>query len=176
MIFHLVFDLKMGVIKYLTKHKINKAMTLIKYRNPMETVPTGFSRMIDNLLNDKWFNDSVEDFSLKTFTPRVDIAEVSNEYEVHLAVPGMKKDDFKIELENNVLTVSSEKEENTETDDNNYKRREFRYSSFNRSFSLPENIVDGEKVGAKYIDGVLHITLPKREEAKPKPVKTIKIG
>ena len=91
-------------------------------------------------------------------------------------MPGLKKDDFKIELENDVLTISSQKEVEEEKVDDNYKRREFRYSSFKRTFSLPENKVDGDKVKAKYVDGVLHITLPKREEAKPKPIRTIQIG
>ncbi|MCK5467754.1 MAG: Hsp20/alpha crystallin family protein, partial [Cyclobacteriaceae bacterium] len=83
---------------------------------------------------------------------------------------------FNIELENDVLTLSSENETKSETDENNYMRREFKYSSFKRTFSLPENKVDGDKVKAKYTDGVLHVTLPKKEEAKPKPVRMIKIG
>jgi len=148
-------------------------MALIKRSNSLfPSVPSFF----DDFFTRDLFDWSNVNSGYGSSLPAVNIKEDENNFEVEVAVPGMKKDDFKIELENNVLTVSSEKEENTETDDNNYKRREFRYSSFNRSFSLPENIVDGEKVGAKYIDGVLHITLPKREEAKPKPVKTIKIG
>ena len=148
-------------------------MTLIKRSNSLfPSVPSFFDDFFTRDLFD-WSNVNT---GYGSSLPAVNIKEDENNFEVEVAVPGMKKDDFKIELENNVLMVSSEKEENTETDDNNYKRREFRYSSFRRSFSLPENIVDGEKVGAKYTDGVLHITLPKREEAKPKPVRTIKIG
>lgn len=108
--------------------------------------------------------------------PAVNIKEDDDNFNVEVAVPGMSKEDFKIELENDVLTVSSEKEAKNESDENNYKRREFRYSSFKRTFSLPENKVDGDKVEASYTDGVLYITLPKREEVKPKPVRKIQIG
>ena len=110
--------------------------------------------------------------------PAVNIRENDNEYEVEVAAPGMKKDDFKIELDNNVLTISSEKEHKEEEKDEkgNFCRREFRYASFRRSFSLPERQVNVEKINAQYTDGVLHIHLPKREEVKPKPVRTINIG
>ena len=108
--------------------------------------------------------------------PAVNIKEDENIFEVEVAVPGMKKDDFKIELENDILTISSEKETQDEKEDGNYKRKEFSYSSFRRTFSLPENKVNSDKVVAKYVDGVLHITLPKREEAKPKPIRSIQIG
>ena len=87
----------------------------------------------------------------------------------------MKKDDFKIELENDILTISSEKEATKESGEKSYMRREFQYSSFRRTFSLPENAVNGDKVEANYTDGVLHILLPKKEEVKPKPAKTIAI-
>ena len=108
--------------------------------------------------------------------PAVNIREDENNFEVEVAAPGLKKDDFKIELENDILTISSSIEAKEEKGNENYNRREFRYSSFKRTFSLPENKVDGDKVMAKYVDGVLQITLPKREEAKPKPVRTIQIG
>ena len=145
-------------------------MTLIKYRNPMETVPTGFSRMIDNLLNDKWFNDSVEDFSLKTFTPRVDIAEVSNEYEVHLAVPGMKKDDFKIEVNDSTLTISGERKFENEEKAKQFHSIESYYGKFARSFQLPKN-VDQDKIKASYNDGILVVKLPKSEKSLEKVIK-----
>jgi len=89
----------------------------------------------------------------------------------------MEKKDFNINLDNNVLTISSEKEEKKEEKDKkgNYTKREFSYSSFERSFTMPDS-VDMEKIGAAYKDGVLKITLPKREEAKVKPSKVIKIA
>jgi len=148
-------------------------MTLIRRSNSLfPSVPSFFDDFFTRDLFD-WSNTNM---GYGSSLPAVNIKEDENNFEVEVAVPGMNKDDFKIELENNVLTVSTEKEENTASDESNYKRREFRYTSFSRSFSLPESIVDGEKVKAKYTDGVLHIMLPKREEAKPKPVRTIKIG
>ncbi len=81
------------------------------------------------------------------------------------AVPGMKKNDFKIDVTGNLLTISSEKEENKEEKDENYSRQEYNYSSFSRSFTLPEE-VNKEKIDATYVDGVLKLVLPKKEEAK----------
>jgi HSP20 family protein len=97
--------------------------------------------------------------------PAVNITEEKNTYLVALAVPGMKKDDFKISVEGNMLTISSEKEESKEENEKKYTRREYSYSSFSRSFTLPEEVIQ-EKIDAKYEDGVLKITLPRKEEAK----------
>jgi len=110
--------------------------------------------------------------------PAVNVRELEDSFEVEVAAPGMTKDDFKVEVDNNILTISSEKEFKDEHKDRNgnYTRQEFRYASFRRSFNIPENIVDIDKVKADYRDGILHLSLPKKEEAKPKPVKTIKIS
>jgi HSP20 family protein len=148
-------------------------MTLIKRSNSLfPSVPSFF----DDFFTRDVFDWSNANSAYGSSLPAVNIKEDENIFEVEVAVPGLKKDDFKIELENDVLTISSQKEVEEEKVDDNYKRREFRYSSFKRTFSLPENKVDGDKVKAKYVDGVLHITLPKREEAKPKPIRTIQIG
>jgi HSP20 family protein len=88
----------------------------------------------------------------------------------------MKKEDFKINLENNQLTISSERENRVEKEEENYTRREFSYQSFSRSFTVPERIVNRDKIEAKYCDGVLCINLPKLEEAKTKPPREIKIS
>lgn len=148
-------------------------MALIRRSNSLfPSVPSFF---------DDFFTRDVFDWS-KTNTaygsslPAVNIKEDDENFQVEVAVPGLSKDDFKVELENDVLTISSEKEVTNESNDENYKRREFSYAAFKRSFSLPENKVDGDKVKASYTDGVLYVTLPKKEEAKPKPVRTIKIG
>jgi HSP20 family protein len=109
-------------------------------------------------------------------TPAVNIRENDDEYTVEVAAPGLEKNDFKLELENDVLTISSEKEHRNEDSSEGYSRREFRYASFKRSFTLPENAVEDSKVKAEYTNGVLSVHLPKKEEAKPKPVRTIKIG
>lgn len=110
--------------------------------------------------------------------PSVNIAETNEEYLIEVAAPGMKRENFKIELDNNILTISSEVESQNEEKDNktSFTRREFSYQSFQRSFSLPENKVEGEKITARYSDGILHIAIPKREEAKVKPARQIAIS
>jgi HSP20 family protein len=107
--------------------------------------------------------------------PAVNITEGKEDYRIDVAAPGLKKEDFKISLDNNVLSISSEKEYKNETRDENLLRREFSYSSFSRSFTLPES-VNGDKIKATHNDGILSIVVPKREEAKVKPVRDIKIS
>jgi len=89
----------------------------------------------------------------------------------------MKKDDFTVELDGNLLTISSEKEneQNEGDQESNYSRREYSYTSFSRSFQLPKDVVEEEFIKAKYTDGVLHLTIPKKEKAKQKPPKKITI-
>lgn len=113
-----------------------------------------------------------------TYLPAVNIRETDDNFEVELAVPGFSKNDFKIELDQDILTVSSAKKENRESEDgrSNFYKKEFSYHSFERSFSLPEDAVDAEKISANYKDGVLKIEIPKREEVKPKPLKQIEIS
>lgn len=102
----------------------------------------------------------------KTMTvPAVNITDNRDEYKVSLAVPGLKKDDFKIDVDGNILTISSEKEESNEENDEKFTRREYSYSSFCRSFTLPDE-VNREKIEAVYENGVLKLNLPKKEEVK----------
>jgi HSP20 family protein len=111
-----------------------------------------------------------------TTLPAVNIKENADAFMVEMAAPGMAKEDFKIELNNDLLTISSEKKNEKETKEGEtYTRREYSYQSFSRSFTLP-NTVDGEKISAKYENGVLSIEIPKKEEAKPKPAKQISIS
>ena len=148
-------------------------MTLIKRSNGLfPSVPSFF----DDFLTKDVFDWSNANRSYGSSLPAVNIKEDSDNFEVEVAVPGLKKDDFNIELENDVLTISSEKERKTESKEDKYVRREFQYSSFKRTFSLPENVVNGDMVEANYTNGVLHILLPKKEEVKPKPAKTIQIA
>ncbi|TNJ41902.1 Hsp20/alpha crystallin family protein [Tamlana fucoidanivorans] len=107
--------------------------------------------------------------------PKVNIKETKDDYFVEMAVPGMKKSDFVIDLDNDILSVSAEHKEESETKEENYTRKEFGYSSFKRTFSLPESINES-KINATYNDGILMIQLPKREEAKQKPIRSIKIS
>lgn len=104
--------------------------------------------------------------------PKVNIKENDDEFLIDVAAPGMSKADFKINVNNNILVISSESQ--NEEKDENYTRREFSYSSFQRSFTLPDS-VDGDNISAKYDNGVLHLAIPKKEEAKPKPPKQIEI-
>jgi HSP20 family protein len=115
--------------------------------------------------------------STDTTLPAVNVKETEDSFEIEVAAPGMKKEDFKVNIENNVLTISSEKkEERKEEEKGRFTRREFSYQSFQRSFSIPENLVDGEKISARYCEGILCIALPKKEEVKPKPAREISIA
>ena len=107
--------------------------------------------------------------------PRVNIKEMDEGFEVELAAPGMKKEDFHLELDNDMLTVSSETSSNHGEQKENYTRKEFSYHSFRRSFYLP-NTVELEKINAKYHDGILSVWIPKKEEAKKKPARMISIN
>jgi HSP20 family protein len=105
------------------------------------------------------------------------VKENDEAFEIEVAAPGMSKEDFKVNFENNVLTISSEKqEEKKEEEKGRYTRREFSYQSFQRSFTVPQELVEGEKISAKYCDGLLCINLPKKEEVKPKPAREIMIS
>ncbi|MFN8326538.1 Hsp20/alpha crystallin family protein [Flavobacterium sp.] len=143
-------------------------MNLIK-RN---TVP--FPSIIDEFLKPDFFG-GIQNFGANV--PAVNIRESETEFAVELAAPGKRKEDFIIDLDDNVLTISSEtKTENEQKDDKGkYTRREFSYSSFKRSFSLPETVNEDE-IKASYENGVLHVTMPKKEEALPKPKRMIEIG
>ncbi|MCE3227552.1 MAG: molecular chaperone Hsp20 [Bacteroidetes bacterium] len=119
-------------------------------------------------LDDDFWNSGVN-------TPPANISETDKEYQLELSVPGVKRDDIKIDVEDGMITVSSEKEEESKDENKGYKRREFSYSSFSRSFQLPDNI-DENNINAKYEDGMLCLTIPKKETAVSKPRKQIKIS
>ena len=107
--------------------------------------------------------------------PSANVRETEKEYLIELAAPGLTKKDFKIEIDNGVLNISAEKEEEKKNKENGYTRKEYSYSSFSRSFSIPENSKT-EKIDAKYEDGVLKITLPKKEITLQKPKKEIAVS
>jgi len=114
------------------------------------------------------------DAESKQSLPAVNIIESKEDYRIDVAAPGLNKEDFKVNLENNVLTVSSEKEEKQE-EDGKVMRKEFSYYSFSRSFTLPLT-VNAEKIRATHKDGILQVIIPKKEEAKEKPSREIKIS
>jgi len=147
-------------------------MTLIR-RN--ELFPT-WSRFFNDFFDKDLLDWSDKHFSTTNTTlPAVNIKENDNGFDVEMAVPGMKKEDFKINLENNVLCISSEKKIENESNEDTYSKKEFSYQSFSRSFTLP-NSADESKIKAKYENGILVISIPKKEEAKPKPPKVINIS
>lgn len=137
-------------------------MTLIKFANGNQSnaLKPWFSDVFDT-----FFDDSLVSNRFTSRVPAVNISESENEFHIEVAAPGLKKDDFKISLDKNVLNISVEKKkENTESN-KKYNRKEFSYSSFVRSFTLPES-VDYSKIDAEYTDGVLKIAVAKKEEAK----------
>ena len=107
--------------------------------------------------------------------PRVNIVESNEDFRVEMAAPGMSKEDFHVELDNDMLTISSELQNDHAEEGVKYTRREFNYCAFKRSFYLP-NTVEADKIEATYKDGLLKLIIPKKEEAKKKPVKTIAIS
>jgi HSP20 family protein len=119
------------------------------------------------------FDGDGSDFAKRV--PSVNITENEKEFKIEMAASGLERKDFKVEVENGVLCISSEKEEESNEEKKNYTRREYSYNSFSRSFSLPENSLP-DKINAKYENGVLKITLPKKEVTVPKPAKEIKVS
>jgi HSP20 family protein len=107
--------------------------------------------------------------------PAVNVAESKDDFRIEVAAPGLKKENFKLHLDHNRLTIFSQVESEQEQKQEKYTRKEFSYQAFQRSFTLPQT-VDTEKISASYLDGVLLITLPKREEAKVKPARAIEIA
>lgn len=123
----------------------------------------------------EWFDSGSNLFNKMLTIPAVNIIESKEDFKLDFAVPGMKKEDFHLNIEGNMLTISSEKESSKDMNhDGRYTRKEYGYSSFSRSFSLPED-VNSENIEASYHDGILHITMPKKEEAKKLLVKNISV-
>ena len=142
-------------------------MSLIRYSSK-DYVPATFSSLID-----QFFNDAITRSGGSSFQPSVDIVENDTTFELHLAVPGVSKEDFKIEAVDNVLTVSGERKYSNERKEANYRSVETQFGAFSRSFALPEN-VDSAKINAKYNSGILEVTIPKDEKKEVKT--TIKVN
>ncbi|WP_417367282.1 Hsp20/alpha crystallin family protein [Flavobacterium beibuense] len=138
----------------------------------------GFPRLFfDDIFGRELFNWENGNFSTTSTTlPSVNIRESADHFEVEVAAPGMDKNDFSITLEGNTLTISSGKEQNENTQEGSYTRREFSYQSFQRSLELPKNVVDEDQISARYENGLLLLTIPKKEEAKQKPPRLIEIS
>ncbi len=141
-------------------------MSIVKRNNLV------FPSLMNEIFRPDWFG-GMENYGGNV--PAVNIKENEKDYELELAVPGMKKDDFNVEVDNNVMTISAEINSENSVEEKNYTRREFSYTSFKRAFTLPETI-DEDKIKASYEEGILRFTLPKKEEALPKPKRMISIG
>ena len=148
--------------------------SLAKTTTGSQTFPT-WSTWMDELFNRDLPSVFTSNFNTGITLPKVNIRETKDAYYVDMAVPGMKKSDFHIDLDNKMLSISTELNESDEKETDNYTRREFGYASFKRTFSLPETIKE-EKIKAAYTDGILSIHLPKKEEAIQKPPRSIKIS
>jgi len=144
-------------------------MLLVKNSNQL---PSLFDRFFDGELFD-WNNRNFS--NTNTTLPSVNIKEDQDKFTVEVAAPGFEKSDFKLELNHNSLTISSEKKVENETKEGEvFTKREFSYQSFTRSFTLPQ-IADGDRIEANYDNGILTVAIPKKEEAKPKPSRVIEI-
>jgi HSP20 family protein len=138
-------------------------MTLVKFNSDRKNYGSllpGFNDVFDSIFNDTFFNDR-----MVTRVPAANISETDNHYHVELAAPGLKKEDFKISLDRNVLHISVEQQSTNEETQKNYSKREYSYNSFVRSFTLPDS-ANAEEIEAAYTDGVLKLDIAKREEAK----------
>jgi HSP20 family protein len=150
-------------------------MNLVKRNgNLLNTLPILF----DDFFNRDLFNWNNSNYSdTNTTIPAVNIKETADNYEVEVAAPGMTKKDFKIELDGNMLTISSEKmNQKEDREGERYFQREFSYQSFQRTFNLQKEVVDIDKINAKYEDGMLKLIIPKKEEAKQKPPRLIQVS
>jgi HSP20 family protein len=138
-------------------------MTLVKFNTKPKNLVNPFFNDVYSLLNDSFLNEKTA-----TRIPSVNITETDAQFEVELAVPGLSKEDFKISLEKDVLSVSAEKKTETVDENKKFTKREYNFNSFLRSFTLPES-ADHSKIDADYTAGILKLTIAKREEAKSQP-------
>ena len=134
--------------------------------------------ILEDFFNHDWADSTLANSNYSATLPAVNVSETNDDFVIEVAAPGMTRNEFRVELGNNVLTISAQREEKQDelNENRSYTRREFNYQSFQRSFTLPENKVEGEKISARYSDGILHILVPKKDEAKIKPIKQIMIG
>ena len=131
--------------------------------------------IFDELFPADWFGGIANQVASTTNTPAVNIKETDNDFILEVAAPGKVKEDFVLSLDHDVLTISTEEKKENEEVKDNYTRREFSYASFKRSFKLPQTI-NKKEINATYTNGILNVVLPKREEDKVKPKRTIEIS
>lgn len=145
-------------------------MSIVRYSHANDFVPASFSNLIDRFFSDSLARSGGSSYS---FVPKVDIVENEKGYEISVAVPGLSKEDFKVDLNDNFLTISGERKFSKEKKEHNLHVIETQYGNFSRSFTLPEN-ADGSKIQAAYTNGILEISIPKDEKKTLKT--TIKVN
>lgn len=142
-------------------------MSLIRFKN------SALPSLVESYFNRE--SADLFDSSLGQMLPAVNIADKTDSFQIDVAAPGLKKENFQVNLNQHTLTIGYNEEENQTEQAEKYTRREFKFRSFKRSFNLPQT-VDFERISANYVDGILHLNLPKREEAKAKPERLIEIN
>ena len=138
----------------------------------------GLVRFNPNFVNrvfDDFFNNVPTRPAFSGTLPAVNVKETEDDFQLELAVPGLNKEDFNVKVDDGVLTISAERKNEETENKEGYTRREFRYTNFTRRFTLPES-ADENTIAATYTNGILAVTLPKKEEAKPQPARLIEIG
>lgn len=158
-------------------------MSLVKSNNKSRT-----PSMRSTFMNDPFFSDMMaprwgmmnrlfgEPEESMDLTPAMNIKEMDKDVQIELAAPGLKKDDFEITLEDGILTISAEREDKKEEEKEGFYRKEFSYNSFTRSVRIPESVDEDKDVEARYMDGVLKLTLHKKPNQQQKKHKTIKVS
>jgi HSP20 family protein len=139
------------------------------------TVLTTSGKIFPSVL-ERYFDGDIQKGDTRGTLPAVNVIENGDGFTIEVAAPGLKKDDFKINFDKGRLTISAQTEQNREEEKYSFSRKEFNYGSFERTFTVSEKVVDGEKIEAGYADGILRIQLPKREEVKPKPAREIQVS
>lgn len=155
----------------MSNHKKQNNMNTIKFSPARRMFPSALLETIPS-----FFEDAFNGKDFASFVPSVNISENEKEWNLEVSAPGFSKEDFKINLEKEVLTISAEHKTETTKDEKNYTRREFSYGSFSRSFRIKENAVDVEKIAAAYENGILSLSLPKKEVAPEKTATEIRIS
>jgi HSP20 family protein len=178
----------MTLVKWNRGNRSNGNNQIPAYQSNMPSVVSEFSNMLprifDTFSRPYFANSPLQDFfddsmnlgmgSIGTTLPAVNISETDTDLVIEMAAPGMNKKDFKVEIVEDQLHIAYSHESEKKTDSKNQWRNEFNFESFERYFTLP-TIVKSEEISATYIDGILRITVPKKEEARRKPAKAVEI-
>jgi HSP20 family protein len=147
-------------------------MSPIKTKKNGDLLPSLLSGFFDT---DRFSNPRWVEKEFENTIPSVNIRENGKEFNIEFAAPGFSKDQFHVDVEDDVIRVSAERQEEKKNENERFTRKEFSYNTFSRSFTLPKT-VDAEKIDATYTDGILRLCIPKKEEAKPLPKKEIKVS